>query len=77
MRKALAALNKRFERTAGLLPLVEDGFVAGEYAKEVGIAPSTARERLEKLALDGLVRRVRIRRPGGIQRGWQIVEVEK
>ena len=55
-------------------PLVEDGFTANDYAKAVGIAHCTANDRLRKFADDGVVRRVRVKRAGGIRQGWQLVK---
>lgn len=74
MRKAIV---HKLESALGYLPLVDDGFESSDYAKEIGIALRTARERLAKLASDGVVRRVRIRRLGTIRQGWQIVETRK
>lgn len=64
----------RLESAIAPLPLVTDGFVSGDYAKAVSISPSAARERLRKLADEGIVRRVRVKRAGGIQQGWQLVK---
>lgn len=64
----------RLESAIAPLPLVTDGFVSDDYAKAVSIAPATARERLRKLAEDGVVRRVRLKRAGVIRQGWQLVK---
>lgn len=73
LKAVTAVLNSHFD----LLPLVDDGFTAADYAQSVGIGRSTASERLMKLALDGVVRRVRIKRAGGIRQGWQLIEKRK
>lgn len=46
-------------------------FLAADYAKEAGIGGSTARERLLRLAGEGVVRQVRTPHNGRITRAWE------
>jgi transcription initiation factor IIE alpha subunit len=73
----LKSIVDRLEVGFGTYPLVKDGFTSEDYAAEVGIGSSTARERLRKLASEGVVRKVRIKRTNGIREGWQILPEKK
>jgi predicted ArsR family transcriptional regulator len=69
------ALFKEIESRFSDVPLVRNlnVFLATEYAQNVGIRPRTARERLQRLASEGLVRRVRTVRNGKVAQAWEVL----
>jgi predicted ArsR family transcriptional regulator len=69
------ALFKEVESFFSDVPLVRNlnVFLAAEYAQNVGIRPRTARERLQRLASEGLVRRVRTVRNGKVAQAWEVL----
>ena len=48
-------------------------FMRSDYEKESGVGPRQARERLARLASDGLVRRVRTSRNGKLVPAWEYI----
>lgn len=69
------SLFQEIESRFSDVPLVRNlnVFLATEYAQNVGIRPRTARERLQRLASEGLVRRVRTVRNGKVAQAWEVL----
>lgn len=71
MKKIFDKINSRFE----VLPIASgpNVFKVNEYAESIGLKYSAARNRLQKLTKDGVLRRVRIPGPAGPREGYEYI----
>jgi transcription initiation factor IIE alpha subunit len=69
------SLFEEIESHFSTLPIVrsKNVFTTGEYAQNSSLQPRTARERLQRLCNEGVVRKVRTLRDSRITNAWELL----